>query len=303
MENSYKLAKRHCLFTMFAALIVIVCVCIGVVMNLTTIYDENFDHMGLRTFCMFTVNSNILCAIAMALVVPYTVDGLRKHNFHAPKWVMVMELAGVTATTLTFLVSLFILAPVKGFVLIFSGSRFFLHGLCPVLAIIAFCFFMTEQELTVKNSLIALIPVFIYAVVYTFMVLLLGAERGGWEDFYGFFTRLKVWIPLVAILPVTFIIATVLRVLHNNSRNNRHKKEAAFYKEVFKDADLPSIVAALARLHKKNSRSKDILIPGRVIAIMDDNNEGEATWRELCEIYLKEYLDSDEVMDIQKLWM
>ena len=31
-----------------------------VTMNLTTLADENFDHMGLRTFCMFTVNSNIL---------------------------------------------------------------------------------------------------------------------------------------------------------------------------------------------------------------------------------------------------
>jgi hypothetical protein len=36
---------------------------------------------------------------------------------------------------------------------------------------------------------------------------------------------------------------------------------------------------------------------------MVDNNEGDATWEECCGIYLKEYLQSSEVMDIKKLWI
>ncbi len=303
MDNAYKLARRHCLFSLFAALIVLVCVCIGVTMNLTTVYDENFDHMGIRTFCMFTVNSNILCAVSMAIIVPYCIDGLRKHNFHAPKWVMVLELAGVTSVTLTFLVSLFLLAPVKGFWLIFSGSRFFLHGLCPVLAIIAFCFFMTEQELSFRNSLISVIPVFIYAVIYSVMVLVIGEENGGWEDFYGFFTYLNIWVPLTAILPLTLLISTVLRLVHNKSRKRRKLLEAEYYSKVFKDVDLREIVGAMARMHKKTARGKDIVVPGRVLGIMHDNNSGDASWEELCGIYLKEYLASSEVMDIKKLWI
>ena len=302
MDNPNMLAKRHCLFTLFSALVVLICVCIGVTMNLTTIYDENFDHMGLRTFCMFTVLSNILCALSMTLIIPYAVDGLRKHNFHVPQWAMVMAMAGVTAVTLTFLVSLFILAPVKGFVLIFTGSRFFLHGLCPVLAIIAFCFFMSEHHLTVRNSLIALIPVFIYAVVYYIMVVVIGPENGGWEDFYGFFTRLPTWVPLVAIMPVTFIIATVLRLLHNRSYKMRLNEEAVFFSKAFKDADIPAIVGAMARFHKKNARGKDIVIPGRIINIMYENSQSDKSWEELCGIYLKEYIASNEVMDIKKLW-
>ena len=144
MDRVMKITRRQCLLAMISALVVVVCVCIGVTMNLTTAADENFDHMGLRTFCMFTVNSNILAAAAMAMVIPYTMDGLRTHNYYLPRWIVDVVYAGVTAVALTFLVSLFILSPVKGFVLIFTGSRFFLHGVCPILAVVAFCFFMTK---------------------------------------------------------------------------------------------------------------------------------------------------------------
>ena len=48
MDRAVNMTRRHCLFTMFSAAVVVICVCIGVTMNLTTIYDENFDHMGDR---------------------------------------------------------------------------------------------------------------------------------------------------------------------------------------------------------------------------------------------------------------
>ena len=113
--------RIQCLFALIGASIVAVCVIIGVTMNLVTIYDENFDHMGIRTFCMFTVNSNILAGLSMMLCLPYTIDGLRTGNYHLPDWVVIMMHVTVSAVALTFLVSLCILAPVKGFYLIFSG--------------------------------------------------------------------------------------------------------------------------------------------------------------------------------------
>ena len=39
MERAMSITKRQCLFTMISAIVVVVCVCIGVTMNLTTIYD------------------------------------------------------------------------------------------------------------------------------------------------------------------------------------------------------------------------------------------------------------------------
>ncbi len=307
MEKAMKITQRQCVLAMISAAVVVICVCVGVTMNLTTVYDENFDHMGIRTFCMFTVNSNILCGAAMAMVFPYTLDGLRKHNYHIPKWVMVLVFAGVTAVTLTFLISLCVLAPAKGFALIFSGSRFFLHGVCPVLALLAFCFFMSEQQLSWKDTLLALIPVAIYSAVYYVMVAVVGEDRGGWNDFYGFLTRLPHWIPLSLILPVTFGIASLIRFLHNRTYLRRGEEEAKFFKETFAKADVRKIVAALARSHASSMKLLDILIPTRVISIILEYNEGDATLEECCEIYLKEYMENSDMIRLEdqmdKMWI
>lgn len=304
MDRAMRQTQRQCLMAMISAIVVAVCVCVGVTMNLTTVYDENFDHMGIRTFCMFTVNSNILMGATMAMVIPYTVDGLRKRNYHLPHWIMLLVYAGVTAVTLTFLISLFVLAPVKGFMLIFSGSRFFLHGLCPIQAFIAFCFFMSEQRLRVKDTLFSLVPVLIYAIVYYIMVVVLGEEKGGWNDFYGFATRVPAWIPALLIMPLTFGISTVIRILHNRCFDEREREEAEFFKEAFADADVRKLVAAMARVHGTERRLRDILIPARVITILMENDaEKDCTLEEACQIYLKEYLDVSDVMDMDKLWI
>ena len=302
MDRAMKITKRQCQLAFFSAAVVVICVCVGVTMNLTTIADENFDHMGLRTFCMFTVNSNILCAAAMAMVIPYTLDGLRTHNYHMPRWIVDLVYMGVTAVALTFLVSLFILSPAKGFVLIFTGSRFFLHGVCPILAIVAFCFFMSEKRLTIRDSLLALIPVLIYAVVYYVMVAVLGEEKGGWNDFYGFLSRLPHWIPLTAIMPLTFLIATGIRVLHNRSYDKRKADESAFFTQLFADADVRRIVAAMARSHS-SAKILDIVIPSRIITIMLEHSKSDATLEECCEIYLKEYMENSEVLNLEKYWI
>ena len=302
MDRVMKITKRQCLLAFFSAAIVVICVCIGVTMNLTTLADENFDHMGIRTFCMFTVNSNILCAAAMAMVIPYTLDGLRTHNYHMPRWIVNLVYMGVTAVALTFLISLFILSPVKGFLLIFTGSRFFLHGVCPILAIVAFCFFMSEKRLRLRDSLLALIPVLIYAIVYYVMVAVLGEEKGGWNDFYGFLSRLPHWIPLTAIMPLTFLIATGIRVLHNRSYDKRKADESAFFTQLFADADVRRIVAAMARSHS-SARILDIVIPSRIISIMLEHSKSDATLEECCEIYLKEYMENSEVLNLEKYWI
>ena len=302
MDRAMKITKRQCQLAFFSAAVVVICVCVGVTMNLTTIADENFDHMGLRTFCMFTVNSNILCAAAMAMVIPYTLDGLRTHNYHMPRWIVDLVYMGVTAVALTFLVSLFILSPAKGFVLIFTGSRFFLHGVCPILAIVAFCFFMSEKRLTIRDSLLALIPVLIYAVVYYVMVAIVGEEKGGWNDFYGFLSRLPHWIPLTAIMPLTFLIATGIRVLHNRSYDKRKADESAFFTQLFADADVRRIVAAMARSHS-SAKILDIVIPSRIITIMLEHSKSDATLEECCEIYLKEYMENSEVLNLEKYWI
>lgn len=279
---------------MISSMVVAVCVCVGVTMNLTTLYDVNFDHMGLRTFCMFTVNSNIFCGIAMMLTIPYAIDGMRKKDFHLPNWMVDFLLMGVTAVGLTFLVSLCVLAPVKGFVLIFTGSRFFLHGLCPVLAIIAFCFIITNHVISIKESLIALLPVMLYAMVYYFMVEILGPDNGGWDDFYGFFTRIPSWISLLTFMPLTFGVATVIRLLHNRSCRRHMQWMAALINAEFSDKTIREQIVYVAEGRRNEKKTGNIVIPVPLIAAMIKNSGDELDLEEACDIYLHTILQTPE---------
>ena len=270
---------------MVSAMTVFVCVIVGVTMNLTTIYDVNFDHMGLRTFCMFTVNSNILCGLSMIVTVPYTIDGMRKRDFNLPNWVIDFAFCGVTSVALTFLVSLCILAPVKGFVLIFTGSRFFLHGLCPILAIIAFCFLMTSHVISLKEAAISMTPVILYAMVYYFMVEILGPDNGGWDDFYGFFTRIPAWVSLLSFIPITFGITSVLRLLHNRSCRRAERKEAEFYRKEFAGKDARGLITAIACGHR-TGKHPFVTVPVRLLDAILRETGSDMTLGEACSLYM-----------------
>ena len=282
--------KKECILSLVSALIVVLCTCSGVVMNLTTLQDVNFDHMGIQTFCMFTVLSNILVAVGMSLVIPYTIDGLRKHYFHLPNWLIAFLLAGATAVTLTFLVSLFILAPFKGFVLIFSGSRFFLHGVCPILSLVAFSFFISDHYVSYPECLLSLIPVFIYAGVYYILAILIGEENGGWNDFYGFATYVPVWIPAVLILPVTFGISASLRYFHN--RSFMKMREVTVEDEYSEDYLKREIIYLARRNAAGDHPHSDIVIPRRFIKFLIENTDNDKTVREACIMYLNQFLDN-----------
>lgn len=293
MDRIGKIDRDQCVVSLIFAFAVVLCVCIGVVMNLTTLYDENFDHMGLRTFCMFTVNSNILTGIGMFLTIPYAIEELRKRSYVVPGWLVELNFMLVTSIALTFLVSLFILAPVKGFVLIFTGSRFFLHGVCPILAILTFCFFIKDHYLPFRSTFLTLIPVFLYASVYLVMVGLIGESRGGWPDFYGFLTRIPPWISIVLILPLTFGIATVLRLLHNASCKRFRSLVMDEMRSFCESSGQESAVRQLASRFGTSPRG-DIMIPRRMIRNIC-NIDDDQRLRALCRVYLEAcFADAEE---------
>lgn len=275
-----------CFLTLLFSAAVVICTCVGVVMNLTTLQDENFDHMGIETFCMFTVNSNIFMGVAMFLTLPYTIDGLRNGYFRLPDWLVRLLFVATTALSLTFLVSLCILAPVKGFVLIFTGSRFFLHGLCPILAIITFCFVLKDLRLRFAATFLSLIPVFIYACLYYTLV----AVVGRWDDFYGFLTRIPAWVSIACFLPLTFGIATVLRILHNRSCDRYRKKAKEYYFSAFAGRDTSEVIIHMAAMNSKRDTTGNIVIPYRVLKMLLSSSEHEKSFEDYCILYMKECL-------------
>ena len=279
----------QCICALISCVIVVICVCIGVTMNLTTLYDEDFDNMGIRTFCMFTVNSNILAAVSSFAIIPYAIDGIRKKEYSLPNWVVIFMMTGTTAVALTFLVSLFVLAPAKGFVLIFSGSRFFLHGVCPVLNILAFCLFITSHKIKIKETFFSLIPVGIYAAVYFIMVVVVTESRGGWDDFYGFATRMPLWISVVLILPLTFGIATLIRLWHNCSFVKRRKREAQIFLDYFEGKSASNIITEMGRARANLQQFGDIIVPSYVIKKVLIFTDSELDVDAACKLYLDGY--------------
>ena len=286
MTQIERINRRKCILTLLFSAAVVVCVCVGVVMNLTTLQDENFDHMGIETFCMFTVNSNIFMGVAMFLTLPYTVDGLRNGYFRLPDWLVKLLFVATTALSLTFLVSLCILAPFKGFVLIFTGSRFFLHGLCPILAIVVFCVVLKDLRLSFASTFLSLIPVFIYACIYYMLVAVM--ER--WVDFYGFLTRIPSWISMSAFLPLTFGIATVLRVLHNRSVKRYRKDARKLYLEAYGAGNMRDVILHIAAIRSKQDTTGNIVIPYHLLRTLLNSGEDEAKFEEYCVLYMKECL-------------
>ena len=292
MDELVRKNRIQCMCALISCAIVVVCVCIGVTMNLTTLYDQNFDNMGIRTFCMFTVNSNILAALSSFAIIPYAIDGLRKKEYVLPNWVVVFMLTGTTAVALTFLVSLFILSPVKGFVLIFTGSRFFLHGVCPILNILAFCVFVTSHKITVKQSFFALIPVAIYAIVYFVMVVLIPKDLGGRDDFYGFATRVPIWISATVILPLTFGITTLVRLWHNHSFSKRRQNEAQIFLDYFDGKEAREILFEMGKARAKIQPYGDVVLPTMVIKKIVYFTDSDLSINDACRLYLDGYLDA-----------
>ena len=292
MDELVRRNRIQCICALVSCAIVVVCVCIGVTMNLTTLYDEDFDNMGIRTFCMFTVNSNILAAVSSFAIIPYAIDGMRKKEYSLPNWVVVFMMAGTTSVSLTFLISLFVLSPVKGFVLIFTGSRFFLHGVCPILNILAFCVFVTSHKISIKESFLSLIPVAIYTAVYFVMVVVITEERGGWNDFYGFATRIPVWVSLTLIFPLTFGIATLVRLWHNHSFVNRRKNEAQIFLDYFDGMDAKTILFEMGKARAKIQPDGDIILPAHVIKKILIFTDSECKLEDACNTYLGGYFSA-----------
>ena len=282
--------RREAVFALVSAIIIVLCAVIGIVMNLTTVEDQNFDHMGIQTFCMFTVNSNILVALGMGLIIPYAIDGLKKSYFHLPNWLVSFLLAGTVAVTLTFLVSLFVLSPFKGFKLIFTGSRFFLHGIGPILSFIAFSFFISDHYISFKECFQSLLPVLIYAGIYLILAVLIGEERGGWNDFYGFNTYVPFWIPLMLLCPITFGIASILRYFHNRSfRRLREVTVIGEYSESYLRREISDLAKEKALEDQPHS---DIVVPRRFIKFLIENTDTDKTVRDVCILYLNTFLEN-----------
>lgn len=179
--------------------------------------EGNMQVTGAACFRYFTVDSNILAAVASLLLLPCELRRIRGKSDAVPLSLSVFKLAGTVAVTITFTVVLVFLGPLMGYGEMFAGVNLYLHAVCPILAIVSFLFWDGGGAIGQRQGLPALLPAVVYGLVYFVMVVILTEAKGGWPDFYSF-NRGGLWpVSMAAIFSVNALFVRLLRKLHNRS--------------------------------------------------------------------------------------
>ena len=188
---------------------------------------------GIHSLRFFTVLSNLFVAITAFIMVVYNIKNLIHDTHEYPDWLLLLKHIATSAVTLTFVTVILLLAPSyaivgKGYFTLILGNHIYMHVLSPVLAIITYVFFENSYYVKFKKSLLALLPVVLYAILYTTMVIFVGKANGGWPDFYNFtFGGHNFVIPfsIIGMLLVTLGISVILAKLHNKNLNKNQKTQ------------------------------------------------------------------------------
>lgn len=153
--------------------------------------EGNMQVTGFAFLRFFTNLSNIFVSLASLIMLVFNIKNIKSGTNEFPERVMTVKFIATVSVTVTFVTVVIFLAPLfasmgLGYLTLFKGSMFFLHFTTPIIAIISVLFFERCGNLAKKNAVLGLIPVFLYSIVYIVMVVFIGAENGGWNDFYGF---------------------------------------------------------------------------------------------------------------------
>ena len=143
--------------------------------------DGNMAVMNTLCFRYFTVDSNLLAALASLLLLAGQLKSLRSGKPPAPG-LLVLKHVGTAAVGVTFFTVFCFLGMLYGYRSMVQGGNLFMHLLTPLLAMLGFCLLETKPPLRFPWALLGLIPTVLYGIVYVFMVVI----QKRWPDFYGF---------------------------------------------------------------------------------------------------------------------
>lgn len=189
--------------------------------------DGNMAVQGTTSFRYFTVDSNILAAVLSAVMLVFNFKKIKDINAVTPNAVRLLKFMSTVSVTLTMITACFFLSTVYSLKMMISGNCFFLHLITPLLAIAACTVFEADKKMSFKELLVGLAPTVVYGAVYIVMVLILGKDNGGWEDFYSFNSGIlenKWYLSIFIMLFGTFLISLALRAIHNSTVKVVNKK-------------------------------------------------------------------------------
>lgn len=169
----------------------------------------------------YTGLSNLLiglvCLICALYRIIYKVDTL-------PKWLFIVKVVFLAQITITFIITAVYLSPHLGadWWKLYANASLFNHLLTPLLAISSFLIFEKKGEMKWQHCFYSLVPIVIYAVMYTINVYTHLNPDGSTSltyDIYGFFRYgIGVFIPFLLFFFASAFGLSILYRLENKAR-------------------------------------------------------------------------------------
>ena len=110
----------------------------------------------------YTIDSNVFALIVSTIYLYYLLKDKES------KLISIIKYTSVLCLSITFLVVIFVLAPMYNFNykwFLFNGDFVFYHFLCPIISFISFMFFENHDLHGLKDNIRAMYPTLIYSIV------------------------------------------------------------------------------------------------------------------------------------------
>ena len=195
---------------------------VSIIFNLLIIIFELLGlYLTLKTnkkisFEYYTEDSNMLCLLTSILFLISM-----KFCIKTPKWLKMLKFISTIGLGLTFITVIFILLPMYDFnynFLLFDGSLFFYHLICPLLAITTFIFFDDVGKVNIKDTVLGLSFTIIYSIIL--ISFNINGKITGPYPFLKVYeqgvTKSVLWCFL--LLSMSYLISYILAVFYNKFR-------------------------------------------------------------------------------------
>ena len=289
ITNVRKINKMRCITSFISCIILVIIANIAIWINLSNALNSEFENMGLKTFRMFTTLSNLILSVGAILAIPYQIEGLKKNNYHLPRWIVYFLYSGVTGVSVTFVTAISVISISEGFKdAMFNGTNLFMHTINPITAILLFTIVNDDHHLYYKSIIYAFLPEFVYSIIYIIMAFIIGEANGGWTDHYKFNEYIPWPITLIVMYAMTMGIALLIRLIHNHVHKKRKNAFIDYYQNSpdIKADTIEEAIKNLAIQNRKDNVGGEIIIPLRSIRMMLPVYKTDKSLKELFKIYI-----------------
>ena len=168
--------------------------------------EGNMQVVGTRAFIYFTVDSNVLCALASLGMVVWGLFRMRRRGAPIPLGLGLFKFVGTAAVSLTFCTVMAFLGPLYGYGAMFTGNNLYLHLVTPLLAVFSYTLLEKGGPAGFGGAALGVLPTVAYGAVYLSMVVILRR----WADFYAFNRGGRWYVSVVLMLLASWLISLIL---------------------------------------------------------------------------------------------